>query len=117
MRHHDVKRKFGREEGVRRALLRSLAEALIKNEKITTTEARAKELRPYVEKLVTIGRKGTLASRRVLISRLGTEARAKRLAEMIAPRYKDRNGGYTRITKLQRRLSDGSKMAVIEFVK
>lgn len=116
MRHHDANRKFGRETGQRRAFLRSLAEALIMRGKITTTEARAKELRPYVEKLVTIGRRGTLASRRLVVSRLGTAARAKKLCDEVAPKYKGRNGGYTRITKLPRRLADGSKMAVIEFV-
>lgn len=116
MRHHDSKRKFGRERDERRALMRSLAEALIDHEKITTTEARAKELRPYIEKLVTVGRRGTLAARRTVISRLGTERRAKKLVDTIAPRYVQRGGGYTRITKLHPRVSDGSPMAVIEFV-
>lgn len=116
MRHGNANRKFGRETGQRRALLRSLAESLIKQGRIETTEAKAKELRPYVEKLVTMARKGTLASRRLVISRLGTEPRAEKLLATIGPRYAERPGGYTRITKLPPRKSDGSKMAIIEFV-
>ncbi len=95
--------------------MRSLAYSLIVNGKIKTTEAKAKELRPYVEKLVTTGKKDTLASRRLLISRVGSIA-AKKIANDIAKEYKDRNGGYTRITKMVRRTSDGSAMAIIEFV-
>lgn len=116
MRHHNTNRKFGRETGQRAALMRSLAEALIKNNKIKTTEAKAKELRPLVEKMVTRAKIKTLASRRLLLSRLRSEVRVKDLMETIAPRYLKRAGGYTRITKLAPRLSDGSKMAVIEFV-
>ena len=116
MRHHNTNRKFGRETGQRAALMRSLAEALIKNNKIKTTEAKAKELRPMVEKMVTRAKTNTLASRRLLISRLKNEAGVKNLMETIAPRYVKRLGGYTRITKLPPRKSDGSKMAVIEFV-
>jgi large subunit ribosomal protein L17 len=116
MRHHNANRKFGRETDGRRALLRSLAEGLILKGRITTTEAKAKELRPFVEKLVTKARQNTLASRRLVISRLGTEARAKKLVAEVAPRYVERAGGYTRIIKLPPRKSDGSKMAIIEFV-
>lgn len=116
MRHNNVNRKFGRKTGGRRALLRSLAESLIKEGKIKTTEAKAKELRPFVEKLVTLARKNTLSSRRLVISRLGTEDRAFELLRTIAPRYAERPGGYTRITKLSPRKSDSAKMAVIEFV-
>ncbi len=116
MRHHNVNRKFGREEGERRALMRSMAEALIEKGKITLTLAKAKELRPYVEKMVTVARKGTIASQRLLIEKLGTEKRATRLVKHVAPRYATRPGGYTRITKLPPRKSDGSAMAVIEFV-
>jgi len=93
-----------------------LAEGLIKEGKITTTEARAKELRTFVEPLITRAKKGTLASRRLVISRLGTEARAKKLVDDIAPRYKDRQGGYTRVIKLPARKGDASPMAIIEFV-
>ena len=116
MRHHNANRKFGRETDQRRALLRSLAEGLIENDRIKTTLAKAKELRPYMEKLVTKARLNTLAARRGVISRLGTVARAERLMKEIAPRYVGRAGGYTRIIKLPPRLSDGSPMALIEFV-
>ena len=109
-------RKFSRETDVRRAFVRSLALALIENGKIKTTEARAKELRPFIEKLVTKGLEGTLASRRLIISRLGGESGVKKLCDEISPKYKDRKGGYTRITKLPGRPGDASNMAVIEFV-
>ena len=116
MRHHSKNRKFGREVGVRRALLKGLALSLIRHEKITTTEAKAKELRPFVEKLVTRGKKKSVASRRILVSRLGNAEGAQKIVTRIAPRYEKRAGGYTRITKLPRRGGDASKMAVIEFV-
>ncbi|MCK5095906.1 MAG: 50S ribosomal protein L17 [Candidatus Pacebacteria bacterium] len=116
MRHHVGNRKFGRQTDERRAFMRSLAIALIENGKIKTTEARAKELRPFIEKLVTKGRKGTLASRRLIIARLGGEHGVKKLCDDISPKYKDRKGGYTRITKLPSRPGDASSMAVIEFV-
>lgn len=119
MRHHNANRKFGRDHAGRVALLRSLALALISREHIKTTEARAKELRPFVEKLVSRGRKGDLAARRLIISRLGGvsgEEGAKKIIADIAPRYMERAGGYTRVLKLPRRQGDASKMAVIEFV-
>jgi len=116
MRHHDNIRKFGRETGQRNALLKSLALSLVMKKKITTTEAKAKELRPFVEKLVTKAKSKTLGSRRILISRLGESAGVKELLENLATKYEKRLGGYTRIVKLPRRLSDGSAMAVIEFV-
>lgn len=116
MRHHNHNRKFGREQGVRKALLRSLATSLLRDGKIKTTEAKAKELRPFVEKLVTVGKSGTVTSRRLLKARLGGETVLHVLTTEISPRYKDRRGGYTRIIKLPRRKSDGSKMAYIEFV-
>ncbi len=119
MKHHKAIRKFGRDHAGRLALLRSLALALIAREHMKTTEARAKELRPFMEKLITKGRVGGLASRRLIISRLGGvagEAGAKKIIDEIAPRYKERAGGYTRILKLPRRVGDASKMAVIEFV-
>ena len=117
MRHHNKNRKFGREKDQRKALLRALALSLIKHGKITTTEARAKELRPFVEKLVTKGKSESLASQRLIISRIGNNKReSKKLITEVAPRYKDRKGGYTRIIKLPRRSGDASKMAVIEFV-
>lgn len=116
MRHHDKNRKFGRKTDVRRAFLRSIAEALIKNGKITTTEARAREIRPYVEKLVTRAKNDTVAARRIVASKLGTAQRAEKLFTEIAPKYKERAGGYTRIIKLPTRGGDGSRMAMIEFV-
>jgi large subunit ribosomal protein L17 len=116
MRHHDNIRKFGREKGQRDALLKSLALSLVMNKKIKTTEAKAKELRPFVEKLVTKAKVKTLASRRILTSRIGAGAGVKELFDNLAPKYDKRSGGYTRIIKLPRRVSDGSAMAVIEFV-
>ncbi len=116
MRHHNNVRKLGRETGQRRALLRSLAESLIVHGKIVTTEAKAKELRPFVEKLVTKGKSGTLSQRRLLISRLGSSTIAKKVVEEISKNYKARSGGYTRIVKLGTRAGDASPMALIEFV-
>ncbi|PIR44832.1 MAG: 50S ribosomal protein L17 [Candidatus Vogelbacteria bacterium CG10_big_fil_rev_8_21_14_0_10_51_16] len=116
MRHHNANRKFGRPANQRLALLRSLAEGLLKNRKIKTTEAKAKELRPYVEKLITISKRDTVASRRLLASRLGTVARMQLLMKKVAPDYRERAGGYTRIIKLNPRLSDASPMAIIELV-
>ncbi len=117
MRHHRAKRKFGREAGERRALLRSLARALILKGAITTTTARAKEVRPFVERLVTLGKRGTLASRRVILSRLGGDrGAARKIAGEIAGRFTTRSGGYTRITKLGRRGDDAREEARIEFV-
>jgi large subunit ribosomal protein L17 len=116
MRHGNVNRKFGRKTNQRKALLKSLGYSLVVKGKIKTTEAKAKEVRPFVEKLVTLGKKDTLASRRVLEARVGKIA-AKKIATKLSPEYKERNGGYTRITKMVRRSSDGAPMAVIEFVK
>lgn len=116
MRHHNHNRKFGRERNQRRAFLRSLAVNLIVHGKIKTTTARAKELRPLIEKLVTRARAGDLAARRLLLARLGRAEAMQKLVTDIAPRYKERLGGYTRIIKLPARLSDGSPQALIEFV-
>lgn len=118
MRHSKSQRVFGREVGQRTALLRTLAVSLIEKGSIQTTEAKAKELRPYVEKLVTKARTGTLASRRLIESRLGQMKASKRLVEVIGPKFKERNGGYLRITKLGlRRTGDGAKEAIISFVE
>ncbi len=117
MRHHSNVRKFGRTKNQRHALLKGLVLSLVAHGRIETTEAKAKELRPLMEKLITKANVGTLASRRLVISRLyNRTAEAGKLVDDIAPKYKDRTGGYTRITKLPRRLGDASKMAVIEFV-
>ncbi len=116
MRHHSANRKFGREVGQRRALLKSLTRALVLEKKITTTLAKAKELRPIVEKLITKAKKGTLAARRDIISVSGSEEVAKVLVETLASNYKNRQGGYTRVLKLPPRAKDGAEMAIIEFV-
>lgn len=117
MRHSKKGRTFGRKRDVRVAFLRSLAEALISRERIVTTEARAKELRPLVERFITAGKSGSVSARRALIEKLGGRERtAKKIIEVLSPRFKNRNGGYTRITKVAKRASDGRKSAVIEFV-
>ncbi len=117
MRHHNANRKFGLKRNPRRALIKSLANALIQKGKMKTTLAKAKEIRPIVEKMVTKAKDNTLASRRLLISRLGNEKSAKILVEKLGVEYKTRKGGYTRIVKLPRRQNDASPMALIEFVK
>lgn len=117
MRHHNKNRKFGRETNQRKALLKSLTRALIVHGKINTTLAKAKEIRPLVEGLVTKAKTDTIHSKRLVLSRVSNERKLlKKLFEEIAPKYKTRSGGYTRIIKLPSRKSDGSKMAVIEFV-
>lgn len=115
MRHSKAHRKFGRVRKVRTGLLKSLAVSLIRDGKIKTTEAKAKELRPMVEKMITKGKSSSLVSLRSLTSEVGGLT-ASKISKQISPKYKDRNGGYTRITKLPARLSDGSLMAVIELV-
>jgi large subunit ribosomal protein L17 len=115
MRHSNKNKKFGREKNARHALMKSLAHNLVTKGKIQTTEAKAKALRPFVEKLVTLGKKETPASRRLLDARVGKLA-SKKISSSLADTYKKRAGGYTRITKLVRRNSDGAAMAVIEFV-
>lgn len=118
MKHQRKGRKLGRVRKQRTALLRSLARSLVIHERIETTEAKAKELRPFIEKLVTRGKAVTLENQRLLISRLGGgEREASKIMKTIAPQYKDRSGGYTRITKIPSHSSDGRKKAVIEFVK
>jgi len=116
MRHHDNKRTLGRKKDVRVALLKSLACSLVRDSKIRTTEAKAKELRPFVEKLITLAKVDTPAKRRVVLARLGNKTQTTRLFKEIAPRYTNRNGGYTRIIKLPIRKSDASKTAQIELV-
>lgn len=116
MRHGISGRKLQRKTGHRHALLRNLAAALIKHEQITTTLAKARELRPYAEKLVTLGKRGGLSNRRLAMSRLGDEAQLKKLFDVLAERYADREGGYIRIVKAGYRASDAAAIAVIEFV-
>ena len=117
MRHHSTVRKFGRKKNQRNALLKSLALSLVKHGKIKTTEAKAKELRPFIEKLVTKGKSGTLAARRGVTATLqNRKPESKKLVDEVSKKFEDRKGGYPRIMKLPRRKSDGSKMAVIEFI-
>lgn len=116
MRHGMSGRKLNRTKAHRKALLSNMAAALIKHEQIVTTLPKAKELRPYVEKLVTLGKKGTLAHRRQAASIIGDEAMAKKLFDTMAERYKDRQGGYIRIMKAGFRYGDNAPLAVIEFV-
>ena len=117
MRHGDNIRKFGRVRKVRNALMKTLALNLIVRGKIKTTEPKAKELRPYIEKLVTSAKKGDIATRRLVVSSLyNRRPEVKKLFDVIAPKYTDRKGGYTRVLKLGSRKSDGAAMAIIEFV-
>lgn len=109
-------RIFGRKKDQRNALLKSLASALILKEKIKTTEAKAKETAMFSEKLITKAKIGDLAAKRFL-KRFFTEDVVKKIVNDIAPRYKNRNGGYTRILKLEPRKSDSAKMAIIELLK
>jgi large subunit ribosomal protein L17 len=116
MRHGKSGRRLGRTVSHRKALFTNMAAALIEHEQITTTLPKAKELRPVVEKLVTLGKRGDLHARRQAAARIGSDALTKRLFETIAPRYASRNGGYLRIMKAGFRHGDNAPMAVIEFV-
>jgi large subunit ribosomal protein L17 len=116
MRHRNAGRKLQRTSSHRAALFRNMSAALIKHEQITTTTAKAKELRPYVEKLITLAKKGGLSNRRLAQSRLLDETQLKKLFDVLAPRYADRAGGYTRIVKAGIRASDAAAMAIIELV-
>jgi large subunit ribosomal protein L17 len=116
MRHRVAGRKLQRTTAHRNALFRNMAAALIKHEQITTTLAKAKELRPYVEKLVTLAKKGGLSNRRLAHARLMDDTQLAKLFDTIAPRYEARSGGYTRVVKAGIRSSDAAAMAVIEFV-
>jgi ribosomal protein L17 len=109
-------RKLQRATGHRNALLRNLAASLIKHEQILTGTAKAKELRPYVEKLITLAKKGGLSNRRLAHARLQDDTQLIKLFETLAERYKDRNGGYTRVIKAGFRASDAAPMAIIELV-
>ena len=116
MRHGIAGRKLGRKSQHRTAMLRNMAAALIKHEQITTTTAKAKELRPYVEKLITLAKHGGLSNRRLAHARLMDEAQERKLFEVLGGRYADREGGYTRIIKAGIRASDAAPIAVIELV-
>ncbi len=116
MHHGFAGRRFGRSSSHRQAMLANLAVSLLEHEQIVTTLPKAKDLRPIVEKLVTLGKRGNLHARRQAISQIRNETMAKRLFDEIAPRYADRNGGYLRIMKAGYRFGDNAPMAVIEFV-
>src|ERR1700755_2373883 len=116
MRHGKVHRKLNRTAEHRRAMFANMCASLIKHEQIVTTLPKAKELRPIVEKLVTLGKKGGLAMRRQALSELRDLEQVRKLFDRLATRYKDRQGGYTRIIKAGFRYGDNAPMAVIEFV-
>ena len=116
MRHRVGHRKLQRTSAHRAALFRNMAAALIKHEQITTTLAKAKELRPYVEKLVTLAKKGGLSNRRLAHARLLDDVQLVKLFDVLAERYAGRSGGYTRVVKAGIRQSDAAPIAIIEFV-
>ncbi len=116
MRHRVGHRKLQRTSTHRLAMFRNMAAALIKHEQITTTTAKAKELRPFVEKLVTLAKRGGLSNRRLAQARLMDDAQLVKLFDVIGPRYAERNGGYTRVIKAGIRASDAAPIAIIEFV-
>ena len=116
MKHNITHRKLNRTSSHRKALLMNLSNSLIKHEQITTTLPKAKELKPFVEKIITLGKKGDLQSRRKAIAILQNEKMTKKIFDTFASRYKDRSGGYTRIVKLKNRYGDNAPIAVIELI-
>ena len=116
MRHKKLGRRFSRDSSHRQAMFSNMAAALIKHEQITTTLPKAKDLRPIVEKLVTLGKRGDLHARRQAIAEIRDVDMVKKLFAVLGPRYKDRNGGYTRVLKAGFRYGDSAPVAVIEFV-
>ena len=115
MRHLNQGRKLNRTSAHRKALFRNLVLALVKHERIKTTDAKAKELRRYAERMVTLGKRGDLAARRLAFSFMQSRDAVKRLFDEIAPRFKDRNGGYTRVVKFGFRRGDAASLSIIEF--
>lgn len=116
MRHKRKVKHFSRKSGPRKALLRGLVVALVENGRIKTTVEKAKEVRRHIEKAITLGKKGDLASRRLLLSRYPNTEAVKGIVDEIAPRFATRNGGYTRIIRVGRRAGDSAEMAFLEFV-
>jgi len=116
MYHGHKKRRFGRTHEHRKAMFANMAQALIKHEQIVTTLPKAKDLRPVVEKLVTLSKRGDLHARRQAIAQIKDVALVKKLFDVLGPRYKDRNGGYTRVLKAGFRYGDNAPLGVIEFV-
>jgi large subunit ribosomal protein L17 len=117
MRHQNRGRKLSRTSSHRRAMFANMAVALVKHEQIRTTLPKAKELRPVVEKLVTLGKRGDLHARRLLIAKTRDETTAAKLIDVLAPRYRERAGGYVRVLKAGFRYGDNAPMAIIEFVE
>jgi large subunit ribosomal protein L17 len=117
MRHKMGQRKLQRTGAHRIAMLRNMAASLIKHEQITTTLPKARELRPYVEKLITLGKHGGLSNRRLAHARLLDDTQLTKLFDVLAPRYEARSGGYTRIVKAGIRASDAAPLAIIELVE
>jgi large subunit ribosomal protein L17 len=116
MRHGFRGRRFNRTTEHRKAMFSNMCNALIKHDQIVTTLPKAKDLRPVIEKLITLGKRGDLHARRQLIAQLKDAEMAKKLIDVIGPRYKDRNGGYTRVLKAGFRFGDNAPLAVIEMV-
>lgn len=116
MRHRNSNKTLDRQKAPRELMLRNMASSIIIYEKVKTTEAKAKVVRSLVEKMITVAKAGTLAARRELIATLPQENAVKKVIEVLAPRYQDRQGGYTRIVKLGTRQGDGAEMAQIELV-
>ena len=116
MRHNIKNKKLNKTSSHRKAMFMNMSNALIKHEQITTTLAKAKELRRFVEKLITLGKKGNIVSKRKTVSILQDQNMSKKIFDILADRYKDRSGGYTRIVKLGNRFGDNAPMAVIELV-
>jgi large subunit ribosomal protein L17 len=116
MQHNRAGRKLGRTTAHRKALFRNQLSSLITHERITTTLPKAKDLRPLIEKMITLGKRGGLHARRLALKTVPEAATVKKLFEEIAPRFKERAGGYTRILKLGRRQGDGAEMAILEFI-
>lgn len=117
MRHAKKGRKLGTDASHTKAMLRSLAAALLVNERIKTTEARAKEMRPLVDRIITWGKRGDVHARRLALAELGDQALVKKVFDDIAPRYAERPGGYTRILKLGPRKGDAAPMVIMELVE
>ena len=116
MKHNITHRKLNRTSSHRKAMLMNLSNALLKHEQISTTLPKAKELRPFVEKIITLGKKGGLEARRKAISILQDKKNTQKVFEVLADRYKKRKGGYTRIVKIGTRYGDNASKAIIEFV-
>ncbi len=117
MRHNKTGRRLGRNSSHRKAMLRNMVTSLLDNERITTTDARAKEVRKIAEKMITLGKRGDLHARRQAMSVIFDKKVVGKLFERLAPRYQERNGGYTRIIKVGSRQGDNAPMSIIEFVE